>query len=88
MRNKKNNSNILSVKKEDRSSRFVVDLKDNLKEERIGDKIKNNSSEINKADSIKQFFGKLAEFNFKKFAERCLPKRGLGQNTLQTFLNL
>lgn len=80
MKKKKNNFNILSVKKEDRSSRFVIDLKDNLEKEEAGTKTKNDFHAMSRADSIKRFFEKLAEFNFKKFVERCLPKRGLGQN--------
>ncbi|MDD5291454.1 MAG: DUF4012 domain-containing protein [Patescibacteria group bacterium] len=55
--------NILSVKKEDRSSRFVVDLKKAAEEEESGNKEK---KEIYSSD----FFTKLEEFDFKEFFEK------------------
>ena len=63
---KKNNNklNILSVKKEDRSSRFVIDLKKAAEEEEAAeDKAK---KEIYSGD----FLERLAEFDFEEFFEK------------------
>jgi len=63
---KKNNEkmNILSVRKEERSSRFVIDLKKAAEEEEAGNK--------KKADNYGRgdFFDRLAEFDFKEFFSR------------------
>ena len=61
---KDNKLNILSVKKEDRSSRFVVDLKKAAEEGKAGNK--------KKADTYGggDFFERLAEFDFKKILSK------------------
>jgi len=63
---KKNNNklNILSVKKEERSSRFVIDLKKAAEEGQAGSEKKTDT--YGRGD----FFERLAEFDFKKFFEK------------------
>ncbi|MDD5071611.1 MAG: DUF4012 domain-containing protein [Patescibacteria group bacterium] len=62
--NRTDNLNVLSVKKEDRSSRFVIDLKKAAEE---GEMDNENRADVYKGGD---FLERLAEFNFKEFFKK------------------